>query len=168
MSGDMLVRSATPYQLRMNGVVWEPIASTDEGDTYILTSGGRCTIFTDDRLAFYFTNEYQEDFEFGYIELARIDASSQVINPRLNNNGAYIQGIGRLVQETASITVTMTCENRDAIIELGATLNQEGAIVDVSTYQASRIQYRCRNFDPSKPLYLKAGNVLLFFLTPRD
>lgn len=164
MSGQLIVRSAVPYQLRMDGVVWEPIQSTDEGDEYALNSGGRCTIFANDSLAFYFTNDYVSDFTFNRNELNFFDSEGTAIARH------YVLGTYNQQQMPANcerLAVAVYPTDLDTASGLEFTSNQEGTSINKNV-GATYVQAIITDFDKSKYLQVKLGNVLLSFITPAD
>lgn len=164
MSGVMIVRSAAPYQLRMDGVVWEPIESTDAGDEYSINSGGRCTIFADERLAFYFTNDYTADFSYRRNELNMNDASETRI-ASYYTNGTYNQR--QFLENCASLLVAVYANDMETAGGLEFSTNQEG--VTINKYvQDGYVRADIQGFEVSKYLQVFLGNVLLSFITPAD
>lgn len=161
MSGRMVVRSAAAYQLRMDGVVWEPIESTDEGDIYVLASGGRCTIFANDKLAFYFTNDYQNDFAFGQNSIEFFDTERHSLG-RINSTGLYTQG--NIPAGAVSARVITYPVNMDEVAGLDYSTNQDATIsrLERETY----VQADLSNIDDEKYLLVSLGNVLLSFTLP--
>lgn len=164
MSGQLIVRSAAPYQLRMDGVVWEPVQSTDEGDEYVLNSGGRCTIFANDSLAFYFTNDYVSDFTFNRNELNFFEEGGTAI-ARYAVYGTYNQR--QMPENCDSLAVAVYPVDIEAASALEFTSNQEGLTI-TKNVRESFIQAIIRGFDKSKHLQVILGNVLLSFITPAD
>lgn len=164
MSGQLIVRSAVPYQLRMDGVVWEPIQSTDDGDEYALNSGGRCTIFADERLAFYFTNDYDADFTYNRNELNFFEEGGTAI-ARYAVYSTYNQR--QMPENCDSLAVAVYPVDLDAASGLDFTCNQEGLTI-TKNVRENFVQAIIRGFDKSEHLQVMLGNVLLSFITPAE
>lgn len=158
----MVVNAGGDYQLFVDNVAWQPIETTDEGDVYIIASGGRFVFYTDGAQAMTFVNNYTPDFQFlRYQRGVFTNEGGTYIPPNVESNG-YIQAEGR--PAAVRFSVTLLGGYSENVTSLAATSNQGPA--EVSSITDTYFTVAVDSYDPTKYLQVMLGNVLLAFITP--
>lgn len=160
-SGEMLVRCNNTYRLVVDDVEWSPVSSSDDGDTYVLSTSGNIVIYVEGERVFFFRNTINADFVI-----------NQSLGTRLiDGHVSYVASQPRYMQTSfatgmTSLGVFIYVDDLSAVAALPITSNQENANIAL-TQTAERLVYNVTGFDLDTYLAIKVGNVLVAFVTPR-
>lgn len=161
----MLVRVDGDYTLSQDGVIWSAIGVEDGADLFVVSSPGRISIKVGNKEVFYFLVVFDEDFTIGKSMGIQYDADNNIID-QVVTTGSYYQsvfkeGINRLRMYVRSGVMSI-----DDIMSLGLNVNQPGCAV-VPSKTNNDASWVITNFDISRYLEVRAGNVLIGFILPR-
>lgn len=162
----MSVTTSEEYALYVDGVAWTPTQTSEDTDEYIIASGGRF-VFYDARgnVIFSFYNQYTAAFAFlGINKLFQVGQTGADIDA-LQTYRKYVQMM-TYPERTASFRVQLegNYTNSPAADLEPTTSNGEVSEITVTT---SRLTFSITNYDTSKYIVVKLGNVLCAFIAAR-
>lgn len=159
-AGTLLITTPFDTALFVDGVAWQPIDTIGNSKVYIVASGGRFVVYDlQGRLLFTFINEYTQDFELtGYQRCTFRNSAGDTIN-RESAYQTYVQTSARA--QGASILVEIEGDYTDTPAATATPTYNQGEVT--MTVTSSKISLTA-NYDPTKYVQVKLGNVLIAFV----
>lgn len=160
----MLVTCNQQYVLQVDGTPWTPVSTEGNADVYILSTGGRVTIFVGGKLAMTFVNNITPDFAIRSTATLRfIDSDGQNIDPTYRATQTYVQAPANPL--AASFYVQLAGDY-SSISGIETSCNQ--GTISAATFSATYARITVEGYDPTQYVTLYAGNVLLAFIEPSN
>jgi len=153
------------FNLIVDGVAWAPVSTGSYGSRFVISSGGRFNVVVDGRIVFTFTNNYVSDF-------TRRGASCLIVDGDGNRTAFSDVLGGRYVQMSYpanSVRGNGTLRGSDIstsdMLAFGFT-SSNGDVVASAPEGVDYVSFQISNFDPSQPIMIRCGNVLVCFIYP--
>lgn len=160
----MVVVADNDYQLFVDNVAWQPIETTEEGDIYVVASGGRFVFYSGSNQVMTFLNVYTPDFEFQrYQRVVFLNENGNAIPPNVDDLTSYVQTESRA--NAVAIRSVLFGEYSEEVAALPVSVNQGYATI---TPETGYLNIQITEYDNTKYLQVMLGNVLTAFITPID
>lgn len=160
--GLLTITATRATSLFVDGIAWTPVSSENGVDSYIVSTGGRFSIYMGGQIVFTFVNEIEPDFELLRPLILRFyNSDGDQVGNSVSAEATYVQ---TTAQPTAvKVRVRITGVYPATVWELEPSCNQGDISLDI---EDTAHYLTVTGYDPSKHLEVYLGNVLCAFVTP--